>query len=180
MIDITKSRRARLKSAEIEFKSLTSEAMKQLVKIENSHKLHVTVLTEGVYPFYNDPEYMQVVFVNLISNAIKYQHSHELHPKLEITAEVDASKAVITFKDNGIGIPASELGKVFDMFYRVPGSKSEGSGLGLYIVKDITRKLKGKIYAESAVGEGTKFIIEIPNKIDPDLVRKITRLIEKS
>ena len=179
MIDITRNRRSKTKIAEVEFKTLVKNSMLQLSKLENAHRLEVTVVTEGQYPFYHDTAQLQAIFDNIISNSIKYQHPHELRPKLEITVEVTESKALMAFKDNGIGIPASELGKVFDMFYRVPGTKAEGSGLGLYIVKEITRKLKGRIYAESATGDGSKFVIELPNKIDPDLVRKLSRLIQK-
>jgi signal transduction histidine kinase len=180
MIDITRNRRSKIRTAEIEFKSIVKEAVVQLQRLEGAHKLEIKTVVEGYLPFFNDPDQLQMIFNNLISNAIKYKHSHEVKPLLQITATVDAEKVLISFQDNGIGIGESEIGKVFDMFYRVPGTQCEGSGLGLYVVKEITRKQKGRIFAESKTGVGSKFVIELPNKIDPDLVRKLSKLIQPS
>jgi signal transduction histidine kinase len=68
----------------------------------------------------------------------------------------------IIVKDNGIGISKENQEKIFDMFYRV-SENSVGSGLGLYIVKEIVEKLDGKIEVESEPGKGTAFSIHIPN-----------------
>ncbi|HEX5001230.1 MAG TPA: HAMP domain-containing sensor histidine kinase [Bacteroidia bacterium] len=180
MIDITRNRRFKLRNAEVDFKNLVNESVRQLSRLEGAHRLEVKTLIEGLIPFYNDPDQLQVIFNNLISNAIKFQHAHEVKPKLEIVISIDASKAIISFHDNGIGIAKDEMGKVFDMFYRAQGTKADGSGLGLYIVKELTRKLKGRIYVESLPGQGSKFVIELPNKIDPDVVRKLSKLIQNS
>ena len=69
----------------------------------------------------------------------------------------------IRISDNGEGIPSNELPKIFDMFYR--GSESsQGSGLGLYIVKNAVNKLSGHIYVTSEEGMGTTFTVELPNE----------------
>ena len=68
----------------------------------------------------------------------------------------------IIVKDNGIGIDRKNIGKIFDMFYRV-SETSIGSGLGLYIVKETVDKLSGKINVESEKGVGTTFQLNIPN-----------------
>jgi signal transduction histidine kinase len=180
MIDITRSTRFKVRVSEIDFKALINETLANLRNLEGAHKIAVKTTIESYLPFYSDYRQLSVVFSNIISNAIKYQHTHELHPALDIQIEVDSTKATITFKDNGIGISKENLSKVFDMFFRSPGVKPDGSGLGLYIAKEIVRKLKGRILVSSEVNVGSSFVIEIPNKIDPDLLRKLTKLVQNS
>jgi len=180
MVDITRSTRFKVQISEIDFKAIVNESITNLRGLERAHKLSVKTTIESYLPFYSDHRQLMVIFNNIISNAIKYQHAHELHPVLNIHIEVGSEKAIMTFKDNGIGISKENLSKVFDMFFRSPGVKSDGSGLGLYITKEIVRKLKGKISATSAENEDTCFTVEIPNKIDPDLLRKLTRLIQNT
>jgi signal transduction histidine kinase len=74
----------------------------------------------------------------------------------------DAAKAVITFEDNGVGIDPDLQKYIFDMFYRA-NEKSDGSGIGLYIVKQAVEKLNGSINVKSKKGDGTKFQVIIPN-----------------
>jgi signal transduction histidine kinase len=69
----------------------------------------------------------------------------------------------ITVEDNGRGIPAESMDKIFDMFYRAT-EDSKGSGLGLYIVKETVQKMGGKIHVKSALGAGTTFVLELPLK----------------
>ena len=68
---------------------------------------------------------------------------------------------IIKVKDNGIGISEEHHNNIYDMFYRAENS-SGGSGLGLYIVKEMIGKLNGKIHFESNTGQGTTFILELP------------------
>ncbi len=110
-----------------------------------------------------DYQMIRQVWVNLISNAIRYRDTHKTLSFIDI--EVNVSKTMsITIKDNGIGIDNKNLSKIFEMFYR--GSEiSEGAGLGLYIAKEAVAKLNGKIVLESICGKGTKFVIIIPNRV---------------
>jgi signal transduction histidine kinase len=67
-------------------------------------------------------------------------------------------------EDNGIGVEFQYQEKIFDLFFRAT-DQSQGTGLGLFIVKDTVEKLKGRIEVESEPGRGTTFTIEIPNQI---------------
>ncbi|MDL5047623.1 HAMP domain-containing sensor histidine kinase [Oscillatoria amoena NRMC-F 0135] len=69
----------------------------------------------------------------------------------------------MVFADNGIGISEDNLGRIFDMFYRAT-EQSDGSGIGLYIVKNAVEKLDGTINVQSKPGEGTTFIIQLPDQ----------------
>ncbi len=180
MINITRSGRFKIQNAEIDFKSVLNESLHNLRNLEGAHKLKVNATFEGMIPFYNDQKQILVIFNNIISNAIKYQHSHETNPQMTISIEVEATRAMMCFKDNGVGIAKENLNKVFDMFFRAPGTKADGSGLGLYIVKEMVKKLKGKVSVESHVNEGSTFLIQLPNNIDPDLLRKFSKLVQNS
>ncbi len=77
-------------------------------------------------------------------------------------AVITEQKAVVTVEDNGEGIHKSKLQSIFDMFYRATDN-NQGTGLGLYIVKNVVDKLDGKISVESEQNQSTKFTIELPN-----------------
>jgi two-component system sensor histidine kinase VicK len=99
------------------------------------------------------------VFDNLFTNAIKYA------PKAPIDVLMNqvGNNIVISFIDHGPGIPQESLPLIFERFYRVRNEKAiTGTGLGLYICKQIIEAHRGKIWAESTSGQGTTFFIELP------------------
>ena len=115
-----------------------------------------------------DAAELQIVFTNLIDNAIKYSKDN-----VKVTVQIkdwDGKSVEIRIKDSGVGISPDELKSVFKRFYRIPGistQKAKGTGLGLYIVRSIVKKHKGKIWAESqGDARGSTFIVQIPKFID--------------
>jgi signal transduction histidine kinase len=86
-------------------------------------------------------------------------------------------RADISFTDNGIGIDEENLLRVFEMFYRA-SEQSDGSGIGLYIVKNAVDKLGGKISVQSKCGVGTRFHIVLPNKVN-NVVTKMPHLVSE-
>ncbi len=112
-----------------------------------------------------DSEDLRTVFLNLLDNAVKYSPGEK---KISVRAKPSAtgSKIDIVIRDSGVGIPASDLKRVFRRFYRVPGNSSKaikGTGLGLFIVQSIIKRHGGKIRAESkGEGRGTTFFIQLP------------------
>jgi signal transduction histidine kinase len=107
-----------------------------------------------------DPARLDQVFENLIGNAVKYAPQSPLW----ITIKTENNDLKITFRDDGPGIPPESLEKIFWRFYRDPNTSKEtrGSGLGLYICKQIIDAHKGKISVESIVGKGSIFTILLP------------------
>jgi signal transduction histidine kinase len=107
-----------------------------------------------------DPTRLAQVFENLLSNARKYAPGSTILISLEIVDEM----AKISVRDNGPGIPEEHLKNIFQRFYRVPGDNTSirGTGLGLYIVRQIIHAHHGEINVESKVGEGTNFNIYLP------------------
>lgn len=107
---------------------------------------------------------LQVVFTNLLDNAVKYSGEDA---KVRILLEIsDEKKFEVRVKDSGVGIPANELKRVFKRFYRVSDDSTQtvkGTGLGLFIVQTLVKKHKGKIRVESeGLGNGSEFIIQFP------------------
>ena len=81
---------------------------------------------------------------------------------LKIKIEVGIRETKIEFRDNGIGIKSEHMNKIFNMFYRAT-DRSQGSGLGMYIVKQAVEKLNGTISLKSEYGVGTRIKIVLPN-----------------
>ena len=113
---------------------------------------------------YADKDMISQVIVNLLSNAVKYTRSGG---SVTIKAEVDeiAVIARVTVTDTGVGIPESELSRLFEKFYRVEANKNvaKGTGLGLNLVKQIIEKVhNGRVFVESKVGVGSTFGFELP------------------
>jgi len=109
----------------------------------------------------------------LISNAFKYYNPEVSTPFIHLTVRVAPTHCAILLKDNGIGIHQAFKNKVFNMFFRAT-ERSAGSGLGLYIVKSMVEKLKGRISFESTLNVGTTFLLTIPNQTVPTVSFKIT------
>jgi len=109
-----------------------------------------------------DKDRMSEVIINLLSNAVKYTPSKgNVDVKFEWTKE----EGRFEISDTGSGIREQDLGKIFNKFERISDEKQEGTGLGLSITKDIVELHKGKIWAESEIGKGSKFIFVLPKDL---------------
>jgi NtrC-family two-component system sensor histidine kinase KinB len=117
-------------------------------------------LDENIKPINADKEKASWVLINLLSNAIRYSPSND---KIIIVAKnsID-NKVEISIKDNGLGIPKEYQEKIFQRFFRVPGttSLSKGTGLGLSISKEFMTAMGGGINLKSDTGAGTEFILQ--------------------
>jgi len=105
-----------------------------------------------------DKDLLKQAFLNLIQNSYESITQNGKDGLLEIKAKRDNGKIIIEFKDNGVGISADKINKIFLPYYT---DKPKGSGLGLTIVKEIIEKHNGKIYAKPS-NKGAIFIIELP------------------
>lgn len=101
------------------------------------------------------------VFQNLFANAVKYAPGSPIY----ITLRLLDKNLRIEFRDEGPGISEQHLNHIFNKFYRVPGYGSSGSGLGLFICKQIISAHHGEISVQSVVGQGTTFVIDLPLNI---------------
>lgn len=124
--------------------------------------LEIRVEVRQPVRFSSDLTRVRIILNNLISNAIKYRSFETDASVINIKAHVNEKELRLVVEDNGEGIEESKLPHIFDMFYRAT-VRSEGSGLGLYIVKKVADKLKAKIEVNSQELEGTTFTVSIPN-----------------
>lgn len=118
-----------------------------------------------------DKELLREVIDNLIENAIKYTPAGWV----TVTVKGDADNVQIIVEDTGIGIPKDEITHVFQKFYRVDNSATReigGTGLGLYLVKQRVEAMNGRIWAESELGKGSKFIVSLPRMSSDDFNRQ--------
>jgi len=109
-----------------------------------------------------DRDLLRIVYDNLLSNAIKYGREGG---KIVLTARANDGTVTLSVWNEGDGIPEDKMNLLFKKFSRIPGTSSagkKGTGLGLYICKEIVEKHGGKIWAESQVGAWTKFTFELP------------------
>jgi signal transduction histidine kinase len=160
ILDYSKNARTDITLDPIDFKAVIDEAYERAKLVEPALQLNLVIEGNGV--IYSDKSRVEIIFDNLLSNAIKFQDRSKDSSRIDITINLTDERAAITFSDNGIGIEEKYLPKVFDMFFRAT-EKGIGSGLGLYIVKETMRKLKGTISVKSAFASFTTFEMVIPN-----------------
>lgn len=162
ILNISKNERQKISIDLIDFKTLINEFLSQIKYLENTKKMKFNLKIDSISNFYSDYRRLHIVFNNIITNAILYSDSKKQLSILNINIELIGSEAIISFVDNGIGIKQEVLNNVFQMFYR--GSHiGNGSGLGLYIVKETIDKLKGKIEISSEYDKWTHIKLTIPN-----------------
>jgi len=118
-------------------------------------------LPEGLPPVRGDAVQLDEVLQNLIDNALQYTPSGG---RIDVTAHSNGHEVIFTVADTGIGIPESDLERIFERFYRVDAARSReagGTGLGLSIARHIVDAHGGRIWVESAVGQGSRFRFSI-------------------
>ena len=164
LLDVSRIEQKRLKLEinQFELTTLITEVVQQLQSQATQKGLALTYEAQNLRPFIAaDPGKVKQVFVNLIGNAIKYT------PKgsVEVSHELEGNTVKTLIKDTGVGIPAQELPTLFEKFHRVQNEKTRqirGTGLGLWITKQLVEMMKGKIFIESIENTGTKVIVVFP------------------
>jgi PAS domain S-box-containing protein len=139
------------------------EELEHLHQHDEESFIQFDIEIEEQQEFYSDKMRLRTVVTNILSNAIKYQDHKKENPFIKIVAKVDDKNLNLCIEDNGIGIDPAHQGKIFDLFFRAT-DRAEGSGLGLFIVKDTIDRLSGTIRVKSVVGAGTTFLVQIPNQ----------------
>jgi len=152
---------------EIDFRSLVDECV-ELARSRH-HLSEEAVSLEGgpngrAVKVLGDAEDLRTAISNVLDNAIKYSGK-----RVDVSAEIelpDEKHVALRVRDKGVGIPPSDLKRIFKRFYRVRGRASarvKGTGLGLFIVRSVARTHGGRVFAESAgEGRGTTVTLELP------------------
>jgi signal transduction histidine kinase len=155
----------------LELSTIALEVKRQLQEMADAKRVAIRVDPE-LPVFVSDPARLELVFLNLVSNAIKYSDPSKAASFVEIVCVQDGAsdgETVLCVRDNGIGIAESDQESVFERFFRAHVHRDAdlgvtGSGLGLAIVADCVAAMGGSIRCESTLGEGSAFFVELPRR----------------
>lgn len=162
IMNYSRNARTEVKVSPVSFDTITRDTLDILKFMDGADAMQITTEVQDADRFYSDAGRLAIIFNNIISNAVRYRDVTKAKSWLHIQVKVDGEVAVLEFSDNGVGIPGEYLDRVFNMFFRAH-TGSEGSGLGLYIVKETVEKMHGTVQIQSHVGEGTRLTVRIPS-----------------
>ncbi len=163
-VDKLESGKLKYEFIPVQFEDLVQDMIRSLLPIATQQNIRVEFSSpEQLLPRIKvDPDKMHDVLQNLIDNAIKYTRSGGV---VSVGVAMDRSLLHFWVTDNGIGIPDSEKNKIFSRFFRANNAvhtKTEGSGLGLFIAQSVVKRHGGEIWFESVVDVGTTFHVTLP------------------
>jgi two-component system phosphate regulon sensor histidine kinase PhoR len=156
------SGRVRLEEEEVDIRKLVEDTVLLIEPQAQERGVVVEkMISEGNLVVAGDEARLRQVLLNLASNGVKYNRDNG---RLDFIVKRGEEQVSISVRDTGIGIPAESLEKLFQRFYRVPGTEGvvRGTGLGLNIAKSLVEAHGGKIEVASTVGVGTTFTINLP------------------
>jgi signal transduction histidine kinase len=134
----------------------------QLAHLDPEHELVLTADPE-LPPVAGDPDKVGRVLINLVDNAVKYSPDGG---RVDVAVQLAGSHIRFSVTDSGLGIPAAEQRRIFEKFYRLDPNMNRGvggTGLGLYICRELVRRMEGRIWVDSAgLGSGSTFHVELP------------------
>ncbi|MEQ8687261.1 MAG: hybrid sensor histidine kinase/response regulator [Imperialibacter sp.] len=163
ILDYSRNSRSPLRADPIDLKSLFNGCLEELTYMVPRNEFDFRLSITGGVDFFSDLVRLKIIVSNLLSNSIKYRDARKGKLAIEVQVNTTLTNVIILVKDNGTGIHVDYHEKLFEMFFRAT-ENAQGSGLGLYIVKEITNKLGGTISFNSSLGFGTEFILTMPNR----------------
>lgn len=154
----------RIKLAYTDINDLLHSIIKQISLVKPNKEVDIIPEISGASkPIDIDSEKIRMVIYNLLDNALKYSKEGEV----TLHAHQTDKETVISIKDEGVGIPKEDYDKLFQPFFRgknILELDNKGTGLGLYVARLIIEKHGGKIWVESGLDKGSKFIFSLPNR----------------
>ncbi|MEQ1584354.1 MAG: HAMP domain-containing sensor histidine kinase [Cyclobacteriaceae bacterium] len=161
IIDFSRNARQEVKRENLLLLPIIQETIEDLKFAEGMEQIYVRLDIPPDLEIISDPTRLKVILHNLIGNSFKYHDPHKEQQEVMVKAYPEGEQIRIDIEDNGVGIAVEHQEKVFEMFYRA-SEKSQGSGLGLYIVQETLTRLKGSIEMQSTVSKGSRFTIWLP------------------
>lgn len=162
ILDYSRNLRMDKKLREINLYYFVDEIINNIDLGDRQTGIDIRLMISQDFEVISDPTRLKIIVKNLISNAVNFSTPLKEMRWIRISSLRFENKFQLIIEDNGEGIRKDLAGKIFDMFYRA-SEKSKGSGLGLYIVKEMIDKLDGAIKVNSVYGEGSQFIVELPD-----------------
>ncbi len=150
-----------LRKEKISPPALVSRALEQLRAEQAGRDVELSV--GELMPCHGDPALLQQVWINLLSNALKYTR-RQPKPRITIGSRAESGGAVYFVQDNGVGFDMQYAGKLFGVFQRLHSeAEFEGTGVGLALAQRIVHRHGGRIWAEAKLNEGATFYFSVPN-----------------
>jgi len=148
--------------SEVSSQQIFEEALERVRPMLEQRGIHVRLPHHWPY-ILGEAAPLCEAFFNLLANAVKFMDKPQ--GRIEIDVEARPHEVLFAVRDNGPGIPADELVRIFAPFHRLPTHRAlPGSGLGLYFTKNVVQQQGGQIWAESTLGEGTCFYVLLPRE----------------
>lgn len=144
---------------EVDLRMLAGSAVADFAQAASVKRIDLGVTGEDKAIVEADPDALRILLENLLDNAIRYTQEGG---RIDVSVAADSSSCSISVRDNGPGIPGGEMSRVFDRFYRIPGTQAEGSGLGLAIVRRIADAHRARLEAKDA-GPGLCISVVFPH-----------------
>ncbi len=166
----------RLASEKIEFEPIAWRIINRYHSNPSARNINVQVAVKGGFPFYTDPELLEIILENIIRNSFYFYDPNKSHCFIKVIAHCTMSEIQVECIDNGLGIGKQHLELIFNMFYKA-SHLAKGAGLGLYIAKETLARIKGSISVESEIGFGSVFKIIIPNDHKGKLIGNKLQLV---
>ena len=166
LTNFSRNSRLEIRVEKIDFKSIIEECVENLKYMDSAKQIDIRSEIHDQVEFYSDSGRISIILHNLLSNSIKYRNPKAATPFVNIKVATTKNHCTIILEDNGRGIREEYLDKIFNMFFRA-SDDSYGSGLGLYITKQVIEKLKGEISVNSSIGSGSVFEIKLPHLQNP-------------
>ena len=163
ILDYSRNSRLAIEPQAVNFQKVVEETYSLYTHLPQFDKIDKRTVVNQTVPFGGDRKRLEVIFNNLISNALRYYNPYEENPYVQIEVDINEAQAIIQIKDNGLGIAPQHQERIFEMFYRA-STNSEGSGLGLFLVKEAIEKIGGNVKIQSEVNKGTLFTVRLPNQ----------------
>lgn len=164
IISYSRNARQELKEEPVVLYDLVTEVVEDLQFVTGAEEIYVKYNIDKELSFLIDKSRLKAILNNLIGNSIKYHDPQKEDQFIAVEAKREDSNITIEVADNGSGIPEEHVDKIFNMFYRASDS-SRGSGLGLYIVKEVVQKMNGQISVVSEYRKGSTFRVTLPAKV---------------
>jgi len=162
LLDVSRLQQGRveMRLAEIDLADVVREVAERMRLLSKGHEIEAKI--EGTAPIVADRDRIEQVFENLVGNAIKYSPESG---RIDVTLRVNGANAIVSVRDQGIGVAPGEVEKIFGLFYRSPDPRADhvgGLGLGLYISREIVSRHHGRLWAERNADAGTTFHVTLP------------------
>ncbi len=146
----------------VDVKKYVTDVLADFQHVIEKNNINISITGKQSMPLHTDENRFRGILSHLISNAIVYQDLNKEDRQICIHIKVDTSSCTVRIRDTGIGMDNEVMAHMDQLFFRGSG-KSPGSGIGLYVTKELLHKMGGKLTANSKSGVGSSFTFTIPN-----------------